>query len=478
MPQTTNNPPTYTQIIESILKPLTGMIPVEDLIDQVQAIRPSKAKKPRKAIRDKIRELEGRLLVRPEPSVVLPLHLVYQGVRFRIHLDRQMIDSGLLDIETILGAYLPRQFPLEQITLIDSTSQPIPFQLKKVSQQIDYFYDSHEWMTWHAHIKTWFRSQKMYHNDHILVTIKDWEEGIFRFEREKASARDSDLLMQRSRLLADIFYELLEKSTYETIIQGVAVPTAYAILPDKNGYPPDHWEVIIEDDERMMYDFGQIGYSDGRLAAMGSISEHLYEEPMVKPQQNLSREEELQVYRIKAALDYDPKIWRVIEIQGAQTLAELDSALRSAFNHDPYDHLAGFWKMVPREGRKRTRYREVQIGAVNPFEEAGGAGIQIAGLELQAGDKLRYVYDFGDWIEHLLTLESIDPPKTNQEYPREIARNQPRYHNCVRCQEKGEKTIGLYICLTCSNRELKEMVYCTDCADRHDDNHYMDEMLY
>jgi hypothetical protein len=45
------------------------------------------------------------------------------------------------------------------------------------------------------------------------------------------------------------------------------------------------------------------------------------------------------------------------------------------------------------------------LGNVDPLGEGSGAQIRIAGLGLQIGDRLKYVYDFGDWIEHKITLE-------------------------------------------------------------------------
>jgi len=35
-------------------------------------------------------------------------------------------------------------------------------------------------------------------------------------------------------------------------------------------------------------------------------------------------------------------------------------------------------------------------------------------------DQLKYVFDFGDWIEHTLTLVAIHPAEQGVEYPREV----------------------------------------------------------
>jgi len=88
------------------------------------------------------------------------------------------------------------------------------------------------------------------------------------------------------------------------------------------------------------------------------------------------------------------------------------------------------------------------------------------------------VYDFGDWIEHILTVESIEETQTGVIYPRETERNQPQYVYCVECQKKGKESIAEWICLSCSNTEGKEVLLCKRCLHKHEDNHYLDEIIY
>jgi hypothetical protein len=162
-----------------------------------------------------------------------------------------------------------------------------------------------------------------------------------------------------------------------------------------------------------------------------------------------------------------------VEILGGQTLADLNVILVRAFQHD-FDHLAGFWKIVPRRGAK-TRYREVELGTVDPFGEGDGADVQIAAIGLKEGDRLRYVFDFGDWIEHILTLEAIYPAEEGVNYPREVARNKPHYLYCIRCQASGRERVASWYCLTCSIESRQG--YCDECIEDHDD-HYIREILY
>ena len=97
------------------------------------------------------------------------------------------------------------------------------------------------------------------------------------------------------------------------------------------------------------------------------------------------------VYRFKVALKLRRSLWRRIEVKGDQTLGDLDSIIREAFKHDAWDHLSMFFR-----GRV---WRSEGLGEINPFEEGDGEKRRIDGLGLSKGDKMEYVYDFGDDIE-------------------------------------------------------------------------------
>ena len=480
IPLSENPVPTFAQIIENLLRLLDEPIALDELVDKILAVRSPQTKNPRRAVVDKIRELEGELLVRPVADQVLPLRLAFKGARFRLPLNHEIVDAGLIDLQAVLASYLPRQFSIEQLQLIDAAGRAIPFGLKKVSSQVPTLFRSYEHVSLNADLSVWFRSQKIYHKDRLLFTIEDWERGVFRLECEVASAVRQDLLHQRNKLLADIFYTLLEEARDEDIYIRIALPRAYTLLPDKTGYPADHWRIIIEDDPRMSSDGISIRYRDIDYSPLERSMAEFFGERLSSPSPTVSREQGQQVFRFKTYIDYDPKIWRTLEIQGRHTLTDLDASLREAFDHDLMDHLGGFWRLVPRRpsGRSRIRYREVDLGTVNPYELAEGSDTKIAALDLKPGDLLRYVYDFGDWIEHTLTLEAIQPPEQGVKYPREVARNQPRYQNCSRCLKEGKKSTAVWTCFTCSNKAQADIILCEACARTHDDEHYLDEILY
>jgi hypothetical protein len=120
----------------------------------------------------------------------------------------------------------------------------------------------------------------------------------------------------------------------------------------------------------------------------------------------------------------------------------------------------------------------VDLGDVDPEGGGEGADVQIAELGLAVGDQLKYVYDFGDWIEHRLTVESIASPQQRIKYPREVGRNEPHYADCVECWQQGRKTVATLICVECSDQQSQDILLCQDCAEKGHEEHYVEEILY
>lgn len=472
-------PPTYEESLKQILASSTGPFSIDALVHELLSRRPSNAKNPLQAAIAKIHEQAGRLLVFVDKDHVLPLRLAFEGARYRLRLTREQADRAALPLWICFETYLPRGFDWKNILLIDSNDDPIPYKVIEVPHEITFHADQNvEYKEPVVVLKEWFHSERMYFKDHILVTIVNWEKGVIRLERERFGDQHADQISESNRTMADQLYALLESARYEDILYSIAVPTAYARLPDKQAVIPDHWSIIVNDDPRMTTDDLSIRYRDDTGFAyfedpfMEKAAQH---QTSIYPQ--ISKEEGRKVYRFRAELAVSKSIWREVAILGRQSLTDLDSILRDVFNHDSSDHLSGFWKMVVRSGSSRKRYREVDLGDVNPFEPTEEEATPIAVLKLNVGDRLKYVYDFGDWIEHTLELKSIDERVAGAKYPREIARNEPNYQYCMDCAKKGKQTIAYFICFTCSNELQEEVLLCEDCLAEHED-HYVDDIIY
>lgn len=473
--------PNYGDVIHDILGPVNGPVSTEELVTQILQRRSSSAKDPRRAALEKIRQEVGRELVFLDETHILPIRLAMQGARFRIRLKKEYIDNTALPLLSLFLYYLPmRIIGKGQMTFLDSQGNPIHVQIVEPPHTITFSEEKVNYGTPVFVFKEWFHSQKFYHKDHILVTFEDWERGVIRLEREYYGEQQADLLAERNRSAADTLFAMLEISKYEDLVLSTALPTLYAKMPDKSGYPPDHYKYIVNNDARMVTVGASIRYADSDNAFPKSLFAETEGEDMAPKAPEFTREEGNQIYRFRAQYKHNPSVWREVAIQGKQTLGDLDEILRDVFQHDSSDHLSGFWQRLARAGGARKRYREVDLATINPFEPGEGSDTPIAALKLQPKDQLKYVYDFGDWIEHTLELVSTGSPEKGVRYPREVARNKPKYAYCVECREKGKETVAKYICVTCSSEKQSEYLLCEECLynnEEHED-HYTEEITY
>lgn len=264
MPRPQDIAPTYDQVIENTLREVSAPVSVLELAQKIVAIRPLTAKDPVKAAEMKIKEAIGRQLVYLDSNTIVPLQIAWQGVRFRMDLSREEVNKGFFDIGNALSYYLPNGFNLANLRLVDADGQAIKFKVNAVNKKVKGIFGTFDQTFYYCHISEWLREHKFAPKDHLLFTILDRENGVLEMEHEPYRQINTKLLESRNRQLADILYELLENSSYEQILLTEALPTAYARLPEKDSYPPDHWVILLSNDERMETNGWDIVYRDGK----------------------------------------------------------------------------------------------------------------------------------------------------------------------------------------------------------------------
>ncbi len=468
-------PVTVREAVAQVVAQLDGPIVRDEFVARVLTIRPSKARNPAASINNHLRwEERGKTLVYLDPQTIIPLRAAMQGVRFRIPLSQEEVNRSLLLVDPAFRYFLCREIAYDQIRLLDEAGQSLPTRvitLKHKGQGLvgPFEYESHV-----LDLSDWFRAHRVRRSDSILVTIEDWQTGCFRLEHEPTKRRRRQEIEQKNQELADLLFDILENARNESVFASAAVLTAYARMTDPRGYPGDHWIEVVKQDPRMKSGGFDICYTDS-FTPLERLFQRATGEEMEPSEEPFSPRQGRQIYRFKAALRHRKGLWRRIEMRGDQTLADFNSILQKAFQHD-WDHMAGFWKRVRRGSGKR--YREIDLGDVDPLGGGSGADQRIAGLGLVPGDTLKYVYDFGDWIEHLITLEEIVEPEEGAEYPRIVGRNRPRHRYCVECKTEGRKTVATWICIECSEREQRNVLLCEDCLTAHHEDHYAEEILY
>jgi hypothetical protein len=113
------------------------------------------------------------------------------------------------------------------------------------------------------------------------------------------------------------------------------------------------------------------------------------------------------VYRLRIDLKgAKPPIWRRLEVPGDLSLAALHRAIQAAFDWEGY-HLHVFETPFGDFG-------DVQVDLGHGLENEVTVEQVLAG----PGAKLTYVYDYGDYWEHVVRVERTEPNRPDARYPR------------------------------------------------------------
>jgi hypothetical protein len=470
----TQNKPTLKQVVEKVLSELDGPITVKDLADRVYAIYPAKSKTAMSSFRNCLHyDEQGVNLVYLDKFTVLPMRIAMQGVRFRIPIDRHVEKEHEIPV-LFFNYFIDRYGERKNIRFVDSTGNLIAFKVKSVK---NIWEPDSLWRRDFVDVfdfTEWLNRAKPQRGDSLLVTVQNWENREFLMEYEPRKKRRAEEIQRFNKEFADILYNMLEESRDGTIFLHQVIPDVFFRLSNPQGYPGDNWREIVENDKRVKNDGTILTYPEEvspleRVMLTDDEQLPWVGDAYLKKQSN-------DIYRLKVSLGFNSPVWRVIEIKAGQTFVDLDVAIRDAFGHDRYDHMGGFWKLIPR-GKSQKKFREVEIGDINPLEEGTASDLHIGGIGLKPGDMMKYVYDFGDWIEHEIRLEEISTIEAGKSYPALVERNKPKYQHCVLCESKGKETIATLVCLQCSTQK-RTIFLCEDCANQEHEEHYVEEIVY
>lgn len=159
-------------------------------------------------------------------------------------------------------------------------------------------------------------------------------------------------------------------------------------------------------------------------------------------------------YQVRVDLDRArPPIWRRLSLPGDLTLERLHGVLQAAMGwYD--DHLHAFRRPADEHWRTFLTADEFDRGDRDGIPEFD---VRLDQVLRTVGDRLEYVYDFGDSWKHLLRLEAVDEP-------------QPDEDGAVRCLTgrracPPEDVGGMYAYLAAVNHDPR----CPSCGDHVDD---------
>lgn len=481
---------TLRQAGRMVLEALDGPIAWDEFVRRVLEIKPSRSKNPKNVVMNALREDEGVLFVRPRPNLLVPLPAIMNGIRFRRQLIAEEVKNGMLLAFPTFWGYIPtrplydKQKFVSMLHFVDDAGRPLPYRMDALKIKTKSGESS---SLLAVELSAWMERQGFAPGDSIIFIIEAWESErrVFRLTREPQSqtAQHLESIIQRNAEFADALYQQLEASRDDRLRLTVVIPQVHVIMEGPRDIPGHHWWRVVLADPRISASDYNIFYADDD-DIMGKVYQEIFPldpAPLPpRPSSLPSEQDKERIFRFKAYFKHRKTLWRIIEIRGDQTLEELDDMLRAAFSHD-FDHLSGFWKLIPKQGIRRSR--QVSVGTIYPSfylgsPEESANEIPVFALHLQPGDRLLYVYDFGDWIEHILELEAITEPEADREYPRIAAQNKRRNKYCVACKARGKKTVAEWICLTCSEEQGKGVYLCEDCVYESHEDHFVEAIIY
>lgn len=467
---------TIKQAIQQALETLDAPINLSDFVKRVVQIRPSSAKHYEQTIRSTLRwELVGNEVIFLDDHTLVPSRRILPGIRFRAGLSEYEIKRGILLPYVAFNGWLGGYHSLEGLALLDERNRPLPLQRVRVTRGIRGILGDFQTRDDAFQLADWFETHRATPEHTLIVTIDSWFPRRFRLELEPPDVRaqHADAIQRKNQELTEMLFKVLDSFVDEFIPANIAIPTAYAHLSEPKGYPGDPWFQVVQRDPRLRWDGIGITYSDHfNLLEMIEIS--MGGGTLIEPVP-FSPDEGRRVWGFKAQASERRGLWRRVEIQGKQTLAQLDRCLRRAFELPTLHTSSDLHKLIRRGNRRRRR---VYIGRIRPHDgESQVNQLPIAALGLTPGDQLEYIAFQRDYAEvYTLTLESIGASRAGVRYPREIERSKPRRRYCAPCREQGKRTVAYYHCLDCS-APRRQIYLCEHCVQDHDD-HFLVEIDY
>lgn len=156
--------------------------------------------------------------------------------------------------------------------------------------------------------------------------------------------------------------------------------------------------------------------SPGAAFAIGIVEPSALADPPfghIRPEHRFTLPEPpAQVSTMRVRIDIDearPPIWRRLDLAGDLTLDELDMVIQAAFRWDGY-HLHSFTPQVDgKRDRRASPFLNEGLAEVCDDALPDEGLVRLDQVVREVGDRLFYLYDFGDSWHHTLTVEKILP---------------------------------------------------------------------
>jgi hypothetical protein len=373
-----HNELTIATILRQLAEHFDAPVAERQVLNEVLLHRPSSAKNPYAAIRERLR-WDGLSLgwLRLSRRELVPLRLVLNGLRFRCVPRAQDITAGVLPLPHLQPFVGLRT---QVAVLRDSRNQ-------------EYALDEGAGEVVHSlrftpcfRLASWYRAEQFAVGDSMLVTVEDSAAMRLRIEREPAAAFRHDAVVAQDTELLTMMLQRVHNSQLALLPCDELILPIFAQAAWRSAYPGTAWQLLLRQDGRLQL-VDDIFVTNQRHAAL-----HFTSDDDIFP---FDRDEQ-------AVAD---------EVEDAALLGEIEALQAELRNSRQHDAEAGIWSgQIQRASAAYTLFDRAH------YDDMPG-GVFFADIELSVdGDGL---IDGSDWLfdewdavteDHLDTASLLDTP--------------------------------------------------------------------
>jgi len=136
----------------------------------------------------------------------------------------------------------------------------------------------------------------------------------------------------------------------------------------------------------------------------------------------------MKTYILKISLVKNKKIFREIEILGSTNLYKLAEVIIKSYDFD-FDHCFGFFNKIAESNYfKSEKKYELFTDLIEEGEELEPTGAEsvkktkVKEVWQDIGDKMLFLFDYGDNWQFIVKLIKFGEKKTNQKYPKVLTK--------------------------------------------------------
>lgn len=241
------NTPTIASILQTLSMYYNGPVSEREVMDRVLEQRPSRAKDPYAAIREKLRWY-GPMLgwVRLGGGTLLPLRLTLQNLRFRCIPTEEEVRNGYLLLERFMPFvrspddldYLEDSYGLPlAVNFLQEDAKQGTINLRMTHARLD--------------LQHWYEFEQFKPGDSIICTILFAEPVSLQLQREPAQAFKPQLTAAQDSELVTAIWTKLRQTHFAPQHSADIILPIYAHAAWRTAYPGRPWQELAANDERL-----------------------------------------------------------------------------------------------------------------------------------------------------------------------------------------------------------------------------------